>query len=50
MIKYLLLIIIFIIIYNYKLLEYFNSIPNNDNNIENKNFLKNYFTNNRKIV
>ena len=50
MIKYLLIIIIFILIYNYKLIDTFNSIPNNDNNIENKNILNNYFTNNRKLL
>ena len=50
MIKYLFIIIIFILIYNYKLIDTFNSIPNNNNNIENKNILNNYFTNNRKLL
>ncbi len=51
MIKYLILIIIiFIILFNYKLIDCFTSISYNNNYIENKNILNNFFTNNRKLL
>jgi hypothetical protein len=44
------IIIIILFFINYKIIDKFNSIPNNDNIIENKNILNNFYTNNRKLL
>ncbi len=49
MIKFFIIIIILFLI-NYKIIDNFNSIPNNDNIIENKNILNIFYTNNRKLL
>ena len=49
MIFFILLIIIFILLFN-KTIEYYSSIPNEDNIINNTNLLNKGFTNNRKLL